>query len=86
LDPVVDKVFAFDSAQIYQFNNQVTPYKSEVVLDPFLSRTEVPGSIKVKDDMFYTPGGLEALQSAFLIANKGPLATYHSGLGGTWST
>jgi len=36
--------------------------------------------------MYYLPGGIQKLQTDFLIANKGPLATYHSGLGGTWST
>lgn len=104
-DPVRDKVHVFQSAQIYQFNQQPTPYK---VAKPniFLYRTEVPGSVKVREGMYYLPGGIHALQTKFLmeqrrqqelliasqgvagvvVEGKGPLATYHSGLGGTWST
>ena len=81
-----DPIFLFDSAQIFQFNNQQTPYKREPILDRFLFRTQVPGSLKVKDDMYYLPGGLQVLQQEFIMDRKGPLAIYHSGLGGTWST
>jgi hypothetical protein len=81
-----DPIFLFDSAQIFQFNNQQTPYKPEPILDRFLFRTKVPGSLKVKDDMYYLPGGLQVLQQEFIMDRKGPLAIYHSGLGGTWST
>lgn len=80
-----DKVFMLDSKQIYQFNQQATPYK-EVTPNPFLFKEQVPGSIKVKDGMYYLPGGIEMLQTNFIVEQKGPLATYHSGLGGTWST
>lgn len=80
-----DKVFLFDSAQIYQFNQQETPYKQPTP-DRFLSRTMVPGAVKVNENMYYIPGGTQTLQTEFVVANKGPLATYHSGLGGTWST
>jgi mannosyltransferase OCH1-like enzyme len=82
----MNTVFMFDSSQIYPFNQQPTPYKENPVPNRFLSRTPVPGSIKVKDDMYYLPGGAEIMQSEFLVKNKGPLAIYHSGLGGTWST
>jgi len=81
-----DPIFLFDSAQIFQFNNQQTPYKREPILDRFLFRVQVPGSLKVKDDMYYLPGGLQVLQQEFIMDRKGPLAIYHSGLGGTWST
>jgi len=81
-----DPIFLFDSAQIFQFNNQQTPYKPEPILDRFLFRTKVPGSLKVRDDMYYLPGGLQVLQQEFIMDRKGPLAIYHSGLGGTWST
>jgi hypothetical protein len=80
-----DKVFLFDSKQIYQFNQQETPYKQPTP-DPFLFKNMVSGAVKVRDDMYYLPGGIQKLQTDFLVANKGPLATYHSGLGGTWST
>ena len=79
-----DRVFLFDSAQIFQFNQQETPYK-EPTPDRFLFNREVPGSIKVNDTMYYLPGGLGVLQQEFLVEKKGPLATYHSGLGGTWT-
>ena len=80
-----DNVFLFDSKQIYQFNQQETPYK-EPTPDRFLFKNMVPGAVKVRDDMYYLPGGIQILQTEFIVANKGPLATYHSGLGGTWST
>lgn len=80
-----DNVFLFDSKQIYQFNQQETPYK-EPTPDRFLFKNMVPGAVKVRDDMYYLPGGIQTLQTEFIVANKGPLATYHSGLGGTWST
>jgi hypothetical protein len=80
-----DKVFMFKSNQIYQFNQQETPYK-EANPDPFLFKNTVAGAVKVNDNMYYLPGGIQKLQTNFLVANKGPLATYHSGLGGTWST
>jgi hypothetical protein len=80
-----DKVFMFKSNQIYQFNQQETPYK-EATPDPFLFKNMVVGAVKVNDNMYYLPGGIQKLQTNFLVANKGPLATYHSGLGGTWST
>lgn len=79
-----DNVFLFKSNQIYQFNQQETPYKDPTP-DPFLSKTMVLGAVKVRDDMYYLPGGVQKLQTDFLVTNKGPLATYHSGLGGTWS-
>jgi hypothetical protein len=80
-----DNVFMFKSNQIYQFNQQETPYK-EPNPDPFLFKNMVVGAVKVNDNMYYLPGGIKKLQTNFLLANKGPLATYHSGLGGTWST
>lgn len=80
-----DRVFMFKSNQVYQFNQQETPYK-EPTPDPFLFRNMVSGAVKVNDGMYYLPGGIQKLQTDFLVANKGPLATYHSGLGGTWST
>jgi hypothetical protein len=79
-----DSVFLFKSNQIYQFNQQETPYK-EPTPDPFLFKNMVLGAVKVKDDMYYLPGGIQKLQTDFLVTNKGPLATYHSGLGGSWS-
>lgn len=104
-DVQADKVFLFDSAQIYQFNQQATPYK-EAKPNRFLSRQPLPGAIKVRDDMYYVPGGINILQTEFLVGKqetdtlaeaskvvantivgtKGPIAIYHSGLGGTWST
>jgi hypothetical protein len=80
-----DKVFMFKSNQVYQFNQQETPYK-EPTPDPFLFKSMVTGAVKVNDSMYYLPGGIQKLQTDFLVTNKGPLATYHSGLGGTWST
>jgi hypothetical protein len=80
-----DKVFMFKSNQVYQFNQQETPYKGATP-DPFLFKSTVAGAVKVNDTMYYLPGGVQKLQTDFLVANKGPLATYHSGLGGTWST
>lgn len=100
-----DKVFLFDSGQVYQFNQQDTPYK-KAKPNIFISKEAKPGAIKVKDDMYYSPGGIHILQTTFLtekqkteailqaskvisptiVKEKGPLATYHSGLGGTWST
>ena len=80
-----DRVFMFKSNQIYQFNQQETPYK-EPTPDPFLFKNMVSGAVKVNDNMYYLPGGIQKLQTDFLVTNKGPLATYHSGLGGTWST
>lgn len=104
-DVTADKVFLFDSGQIYQFNQQATPYK-EAKPNRFLSQQPLPGSVKVRDDMYYVPGGINILQTEFLISKeqkdalaeasktvattvvgtKGPLAIYHSGLGGTWTT
>jgi hypothetical protein len=78
-------VFLFDSSQIYQFNAQPSRYKPATP-NRFLFRTNVPGSIKVRDGMYFLQGGIETLQQEFILAKKGPLATYHSGLGGTWST
>lgn len=83
--PEEDNIFLFDSGQVYQFNQQETPYKPPNP-NRFLFRTEVPGSIKVNDNMYFLQGGIDILQAEFLVAQKGPLATYHSGLGGTWST
>jgi len=80
-----DRVFMFKSNQVYQFNQQETPYKGPTP-DPFLFKSTVAGAVKVNDNMYYLPGGIQKLQTDFLVANKGPLATYHSGLGGTWST
>lgn len=80
-----DSVFMFKSNQIYQFNQQETPYK-EPNPDPFLFKNMVAGAVKVNDNMYYLPGGIKKLQTNFLFSKKGPLATYHSGLGGTWST
>jgi hypothetical protein len=80
-----DNIFLFDSGQVYQFNQQETPYKPPNP-NRFLFRTEVPGSIKINDNMYFLQGGIDILQAEFLVAQKGPLATYHSGLGGTWST
>jgi hypothetical protein len=80
-----DSVFMFKSNQIYQFNQQETPYK-EPNPDPFLFKNMVLGAVKVNDNMYYLPGGIKKLQTNFLFSKKGPLATYHSGLGGTWST
>lgn len=100
-----DKVFMLKSKQIFQFNQQETPYK-EATPDIFLFQEETSGTIKVRDDMYLLLGGLHILQTDFLIENAknedvlkasqliattiveggGPLATYHSGLGGTWST
>ena len=82
---LADEVFLFDSAQIYQFNQQETPYKPPTP-NRFLFREQVPGSIKVSDTMYFLPGGIEILQQEFVVSKAGPLATYHSGLGGTWST
>jgi len=79
-----DNVFMFKSNQIYQFNQQETPYK-EPTPDPFLFKNMVAGAVKVNSEMYYLPGGVQKLQTDFLVANRGPLATYHSGLGGTWS-
>jgi hypothetical protein len=79
-----DSVFLFKSNQVYQFNQQETPYK-ESTPDPFLFKNMVLGAVKVNEDMYYLPGGIQKLQTDFLVANKGPLATYHSGLGGSWS-
>lgn len=84
VDPVADKVFLFDSGQIYPFNQQATPYK-EAHPNPFVVSKPQEGAIQVKEGMYYVPGGLDRLQQNFIVINKGPLATYHSGLGGTWS-
>ena len=85
IHPDEDDIFLFDSGQVYQFNQQETPYKPPNP-NRFLFRTQVPGSIKINDNMFFLQGGVDVLQAEFLVAKKGPLATYHSGLGGTWST
>lgn len=85
-DVTADKVFMFESAQIFPFNEQRTPYKEQPVPNRFLSKVNIPGAVKVKEGMYYLPGGAELLQSEFLVNKKGPLAIYHSGLGGTWST
>jgi len=84
VDPEADRVFLFDSGQIYQFNQQATPYKPATP-NPFITDKPAEGAIKVKDGVYYIPGGLDRLQQNFIVENKGPLATYHSGLGGTWS-
>lgn len=100
-----DKIFLFDSAQIFPFNAQPTPYKPEPKPDRFLVSTRLPGVFQYKDKppMYYVPGGIKVLQAEFLVEKglpdtlpefeqmeklvelKGPLAIYHSGLGGTWS-
>lgn len=80
-----DKVFLFDSDQIYMFNQQETPYKPAQP-NRFVTTEQVPGSIKVRQGLYYKPGGLEVLQQEFVVEKKGPIAIYHSGLGGTWST
>lgn len=99
-----DKVFLFDSKQIYMYNKQDTPYKPSTP-DPFLVSTRFPGGFKFTDNpsAYYMPGGIKVLQAEFLqekgvpetlpefeqtekiVELKGPLAIYHSGLGGTWS-
>lgn len=100
-DPVADKVALMDSSQIFQFNQQPTQTHTDPIIDPFISATEVPGAIKVKDGQYFIPGGIAVLQRAALglpentpltsahyaslVAMKGPVTTYHSGLGGTWS-
>lgn len=80
-----DRVFLFESKQIYPFKSQPSAY-APATPNRFLTREPVPGSIKVNEGMYYLPGGTAVLQTEFLVANRGPLATYHSGLGGTWST
>lgn len=97
-------VFLFESAQIYMFNKQETPYKPSNP-DPFLVAKRFPGAFKYTDNppAYYIPGGIKTLQDDFLeekgvpqtsldsekmakiVELKGPLAIYHSGLGGTWS-
>ena len=84
-DVVADKVFMFETEQMYPFNQQKTEYR-ESTPNIFLSKVRVPGSIVVKPGMFYVPGGAETMQTEFVVDQKGPLAIYHSGLGGTWST
>ena len=79
-----DKVFLFNSDQIYQFNQEATPYKLQPIMNPFVFNKNVPGSLKVNDGTYFVPGGINLLQMNFLINNNGPLATYNSGLGGTW--
>ena len=96
--------FLFESAQIYPYNKQESPYKSPTP-DPFLVSKRIPGAFKFTDKppAFYIPGGIYLLQEEFLeekgvpettpdfekmvkiVELKGPLAIYHSGLGGTWS-
>jgi len=82
----MNTVFMFDSAQIYPYNQIPSKYKPEAIPNRFLIKTPVPGAIPVEKDLYYLPGGAEIIQNEFLVKNKGPLAIYHSGLGGTWST
>jgi hypothetical protein len=100
-DPAADRVFLLDSSQMFQYNTQETQSKG-VTLDPFIVREEAPGAVKVKEGQYFVPGGVDVLQRTFLglpegrqltdadykkvVERKGPLAIYHSGLGGTWST
>ncbi len=100
-DPVADRVFLLKSSQMFQYNTQETQSK-KVTLDPFIVRESVPGAVEVKAGQYFVPGGTDVLQRQFLglpegsaltdthykkiVEGKGPLAIYHSGLGGTWST
>jgi hypothetical protein len=99
-DPVEDRVFMLKQPQMFQYRTQATQ-SLPVAIDRFISATEVPGSVKVKDGQYFVPGGVDVLQREFLglpegqaltdekykqvVEREGPLAIYHSGLGGTWS-
>ncbi len=48
----------------------------------------VPGGVKILQDEFLgerAEGLTEFAQAQAIVEMKGPLAIYHSGLGGTWS-
>jgi hypothetical protein len=98
--PVEAHVFMLDSSQMYPFNEQESQSK-KITKDIFISGKESPGAVKVKDGQYFTPGGTDVLQREFLklpedhvlteddykkiVEEKGLIAIYHSGLGGTWS-
>jgi hypothetical protein len=83
VDPVADKVFLFKTEEIYPF-----PMSGSVLRppepNPFLLRAASENSIETTPGMWLQKGALQALQAQNRPVK--PLALYHVGLGGTWST
>jgi len=94
VDPQADHVVLIDTWKMYPFNKQATPYRPEipnVCLKIAPSNTE-PGFVRIANTGSY----LRINCIKYLTDNAAtltniqqhgvPLAIYHSGLGGTWST
>jgi hypothetical protein len=83
VDPVADKVFLFKTEEIYPF-----PMSGSVLRppepNPFLLRAPSEDSIETTPGMWLQKGALQLLQAQNRPVK--PLALYHVGLGGTWST
>ena len=83
VDPVADKVFLFKTEEIYPF-----PMSGSVLrpaeANPFLLRAASENSIETTPGMWLQKGALQLLQAQNRPVK--PLALYHVGLGGTWST
>jgi hypothetical protein len=83
VDPVADKVFLFKTEEIYPFpmtGSALRPAEP----NPFLLRTASENSIETTPGMWLQKGALQLLQAQNRPIK--PLALYHVGLGGTWST
>ena len=82
VDPVADKVFLFETGQIYPFPMSGSALRPAEP-NPFLLRAPSENSIQVKDGMWLQKGALQLLRAQGRPVM--PLALYHVGLGGTWS-
>lgn len=82
-DPVADGVFLFKTEEIYPFPMSGSALRPAEP-NPFLLREAGENSIQVSPTMWLQRGALEALQAQGRPVK--PLALYHVGLGGTWST
>jgi hypothetical protein len=83
VDPVADKVFLFKSEEIYPFPMSGSVQRPPEP-NPFLLREVSENSIETTPGMWLQKGALQLLQSQGRPIK--PLALYHVGLGGTWST
>jgi hypothetical protein len=83
VDPVADKVFLFKTEEIYPFPMSGS-IQRPAEANPFLLRAASENSIETSPGMWLQKGALQLLQAQNRPVK--PLALYHVGLGGTWST
>jgi hypothetical protein len=83
VDPVADGVFMLETEEIYPFPMSGSTLRPAQP-NPFLLRAATEDSIQVNPTMWLEKNALQKLQAQNRPIR--PLALYHVGLGGTWST